>query len=83
MTSNDGERRDFRIRGLTRFQSGIVFLLISTAILGYVGYQIHIGQVFTKSGQMPLAPGLPWAWLTLESVAAVVGVVRGLDMIRR
>jgi len=41
------------------------------------------GRVFTKSGEMELGPGLPWAWLALETVGATVGVVRGVKMIRR
>jgi len=83
MTNDDGDQRDYRIAGLTRFQSGIMFLLISTVLIVYVGYQINIGRVYTKSGEMPLVAGMPWAWLTIESVAAIVGLVRGVNMIRR
>jgi len=83
MRNDDEGQRDHRIPGLTRFQSGIVFVLLSTVIFVYVGYQIHVGRVFMKSGEMPLGPGLPWAWLTLESVAALVGLVRGIHMIRQ
>jgi len=59
MTNDDGEQRDYRIASLSRFQSGIMFLLISTALIVYIGYQINIGRVFTKSGEMPLAAGMP------------------------
>ena len=83
MTSDDENQRDYRIPVLTRFQSGIMFLVISTVLIIYVGYQINLGRVFTKSGEMPLLIGMPWAWLTLESVAALVGLVRGVNMIRR
>ena len=83
MMSDDGEQRDYRIGGLTRFQSGIIFLLISTSLVVYVGYQINIGRVITKSGEMPLVAGMQWAWLTLESVAALVGFVLGVNMIRQ
>jgi hypothetical protein len=83
MTNDDGDKKDFRIASLTYLQSGILFLLISTVLIVYVGYQIRIGRVFTKSGAIPLGPGMPWAWLALESVAAAVGLVRGINMIRR
>jgi hypothetical protein len=83
MRNDDKDQQGHRIPGLTRFQSGIVFVLIATLIFVYVGYQIHTGRVFTKSGEMPLEPGLAWAWLTLESVAAMVGLVRGVYMIRQ
>jgi len=83
MANNDGKERDFRIRGLSYFQSGVVFLMIATVLLCYVAYQVHVGRVITKSGEMPLCPGLPWAWLMLESFGAVVGIVRGFKMLLR
>jgi hypothetical protein len=83
MGRGTGDDRDFRIAGLSNFQSGVAFLLIATAIYLYVLYQVLAGRVFTKSGEMELGPGLPWAWLALETVGATVGVVRGVKMIRR
>jgi hypothetical protein len=74
--------RSYRIKGLTEFQNGVVFLILATAILLYVAYQIKVGIVYTKSGQLPLGSGLGYGFLTIETVGAVVGIVRGMKMIR-
>ncbi len=81
MALADDEQGTRTLPGLTAQQTGIAFLLMSSALIVYVAYQIHIGRVFTKSGDMALTPGLPWAWLTIESVAAIVGAVRGYRML--
>ena len=83
MAKDLDQERSYRIRGLSEFQSGIVFLFIATALILYVAYQLDVGRVFTKSGDMPLGSGLSWGWLTIESYASIVGVVRGVRMIRR
>ncbi len=83
MRYDENGERDFRIGSLSYHQTGILFLLIAATIVLYVGFQIMVGRVFTKSGEMPLGSGFSWAWLALESVASIVGIVRGLKMIRR
>jgi len=83
MAMDEEEEGKYRIAGLSEFQTGIVFLFIASALILYVAYQIKIGRVFTKSGEMPLGAGLPWAWLGIEFVGAIVGAVRGIRMIRR
>ena len=79
----DSVKGDFRIKGLTYFRSGIVFFAIATLIIPYVFYQIGVGKVFTKSGELPLGSGMAFGWLLIEAIAAGVGIVRGLKMLRR
>lgn len=83
MATDRNEEGSRRIAGLSEFQTGVVFLFIAALLLLYVGYQIKTGIVYTKSGEMPLGPGLPWAWLTIETVGAVVGILRAVKMVRR
>jgi hypothetical protein len=83
MAQGEDEEGNYRVVGLSEFQTGVLFLLMATGLILYVAYQIKVGRVFTKSGDMRLGPGLPWAWLALESVGAIVGALRGVEMIRR
>jgi hypothetical protein len=83
MATNEGEETSYGLRFLSEFQNGLLFLFIASALIIYVVYQIDIGRVFTKSGDMPLVPGLAYGWLAIESFAAGVGIVRGIRMIRR
>jgi hypothetical protein len=66
MPKYDGHERDFWIGNLSYFHSGILFLLISSAIILYVLYQVSIGRVFTKSGQLPLDSAFTWPMLAIE-----------------
>ncbi len=81
MAIGEDEGRSYRIKGLTEFQSGIVFLLIASLLILYVMYQIITDRVFTKSGELPLSSGLSWPFLAIETVAAIVGFVRGYRML--
>jgi hypothetical protein len=83
MAMGEDEERSYRIKGLSDLQSGFVFIIIASLLALYVAYQIMTGRVFTKTGELPLGSGLSWPFLTIESVAAIVGIVRGVKMIRR
>ena len=83
MPKYNGDERDFRIGSLSYFQSGILFLVVAGGIILYVLYQISIGQVFTKSGQLPLNSSFAWPMLIIELIGATVGIVRGIKMIQK
>jgi hypothetical protein len=83
MRYDENGEKDFRIGKLSYYQTGILFLFIAIAILLFVGYQFKVGRVYSKSGEMPLEPGLPWFGLAIEIFASIVGIVRGIKMIRR
>ena len=83
MPKYDGDERDFRIGNLSYFHSGILFLLIAGTIILYVLYQVSIGRVFTKSGQLPLNSAFAWPMLAIELVGSAVGIVRGLKMLQK
>lgn len=83
MPKYDGEERNFRIGSLSYFQSGILFLFIAGGIIVYVLYQISIGQVFTKSGHLPLNSTFAWPMLVIEWIGATVGIVRGIKMVQK
>ena len=83
MNWNDEEYERLRIGKLSVYQTGIAFLCIAPLLFGMVGYQIITGRVLSKSGSMPLEPGLPWLWLAIEFGIGVLGIYRGLKMIRR
>ena len=82
MERNDDEFDRLRIGRLSVYQTGIVFLWIAPCLFVYVIYQIMVGKVFTKSGAIVLGPGLAWGWLALEFGVGILGIVRGLKMIR-
>ena len=82
MARPQGEETGCRLGRLSEFQSAIAYLLMAVVLVVGVGYQVMIGRVFTKSGDLPIGSGLGNAFLTVELVAAVVGAVRGIKTLR-
>ena len=83
MSFLDGKDRDYRVLGLSYYQTGILFLCIAPALIVFGGYQIVTGRVFTKSGEIPLNSALGWPWVLFEFGVAILGIVRGVKMMQR
>ena len=83
MSFLDGKDRDYRVLGLSYYQTGILFLCIGPALIGFVGYQVVTGRVLTKSGEVPLNSILGWPWVIFQFGVAILGIMRGVKMIQR